>query len=64
MADLPNRPLHVAEVAQYWSVSTRTIYLWIEHKHLETITTPSGSIRVTRESALTCRLIKTKPDAR
>jgi excisionase family DNA binding protein len=58
MIKLPDKELlRVEEVANYFSVTNRTIYLWIEHGHLEAERTVMGrSIRITRESALKCRL--------
>ncbi len=53
MPDIPNKPrFTVSEVAFYWSVSPRTVYLWIEvgkvvHEH-----TPGGAIRVPRKCIL------------
>lgn len=56
MTDLPSRALlRVEEVAEYFAVTPRTIYLWIEHKHL-VAEKLSGVIRVTRESVLAFRL--------
>lgn len=58
MTDLPDRPLlRVDEVAEYWSISVRTVYLWIEHGHLEKIKTKSGATRITRASVLACRIL-------
>jgi len=57
--DLPARPtLRVSEVAVYYGVTERTVYLWIEHGHLKTVLTPAGQWRVTRESLDTCRFAK------
>lgn len=57
MTELPGRPLlRINEVAAYWSISIRTVYLWIEHGHLEKVKTKSGAVRITRESVLSCRL--------
>ncbi len=57
MIDLPDKKLfRVEEVAEFFSVTTRTIYLWIEHGHLEAERTPTKSIRITRESVQKCRL--------
>lgn len=56
MGTLPDRPLRVDEVAEYWSVTVRTVYLWIEHGKLTIAPTPSGAIRVTRESVISCPL--------
>lgn len=51
MEALPDRPtLRVSEVAAYYGVTERTVYLWIEHRKLDTIQTPGGQWRVTRES--------------
>ena len=54
-SSLPNKSLfRIDEVANYFSVSERTIWLWIEHGHLvsEKII---GITRVPRESILHCR---------
>jgi len=54
--DLPNRPtLRVSEVAWYYGVTERTVYLWIENGKLKTEKTPAGQWRVTRESLDSCR---------
>lgn len=63
MNDLPNRPLRAEEVAEYWSVTVRTVYLWIEHGHLQVVRKIKQDgerepVRITRESALACRLGK------
>lgn len=53
---LPNKELlRVEEVADYFSVTCRTIYLWIENGHLEAERTPGKSIRIIRESVQKCR---------
>jgi excisionase family DNA binding protein len=55
---LPQKSLfRIDEVAAYFSVSERTIRLWIEHGHLagEKIV---GSIRISRESIMQCRFKK------
>jgi excisionase family DNA binding protein len=53
---LPDKPtFRVSEVAVYYGVTERTVYLWIEHKHLETILTPRGQWRITKESLNKCR---------
>jgi len=44
------------EAAAYFGVTERTIRLWEAHDHLRSNKLPSGSIRITRESILTCRL--------
>jgi excisionase family DNA binding protein len=56
MTDLPQKPLlRVDEVAAYFDVTVRTIYLWIDHGLLEA-EKYKGAIRVPRESILTFRL--------
>ncbi len=56
MVDLTDkRLLRVEEVAEFFSVTRRTIYLWIEHGYLEAERTPTKSIRITRESVQKCR---------
>jgi len=47
--------LRVSEVAHYYGVDKRTVYLWVEHNHLRTVMTPGGQKRITRESFDTCR---------
>jgi excisionase family DNA binding protein len=57
MMALPEKEwLRVEEVAQYYSVSNRTIYLWLAHGHLVAERLPGRSIRITRKSVQTCRL--------
>lgn len=57
--ELPKRDLfRISEVAEYFSVSERTIRLWIEHKHFE-IERLRGTIWVPRTSILKFR-IKTR----
>ncbi len=61
MTDLPDKPtLRIGEVADYYGVTDRTVYLWIEHGHLKTILTPMGKYRVTRESLDECRFAPKK----
>ena len=56
---LPDKVLlRVDEVAQYFDVTNRTVYLWIDHGHLEIIYTPGGQIRITKESINKCRFGK------
>ena len=56
MMDLPKKKLfRVSEVAKYFDVTERTVYLWIEHNHLETELTPGGQWRVTIDSINKCR---------
>lgn len=50
--------LRISEVAQYFDVTERTVYLWIEHGHLEIEMTPGGQKRVTKDSVDRCRLGK------
>lgn len=50
--------LRVSEVAQYFDVTERTVYLWVEHGHLETESTPGGQLRVTKGSVDRCRFRK------
>ena len=59
LAGLPNRDLfRINEVADYFSVSERTIRLWIEHGHFQ-IEKLRGTIWVPRTSILKFR-IKTR----
>lgn len=59
MDHLPEKPLlRVGEVASYFDVTVRTVYLWIEHGHLITEMTPAGQMRITRESVDKCRIRK------
>jgi len=52
---LPEKDLfRVDEVADYFSVTERTIRLWIEHGHLK-YKKIVGTIRITRASILECR---------
>ncbi len=56
MTDLPQKPLlRVDEVAAYFDVTNRTIYLWIDHGLLEA-EKYKGCIRIPRESIRTFRL--------
>ena len=51
MKDLPDKTLlRVDEVAEFFSVGARTVYLWVEHQKLEEVRTPGNCIRITRES--------------
>lgn len=60
---LPNKNLfRVNEVAEYFDVTERTVYLWIDHGHLKTEQTPGGQWRVTRESLDKCRFAKKKTE--
>jgi len=54
--DLPNkRLLRVDEVANFFSVTERTIRLWITHGYLETEKI-IGTVRILRDSVLKCRI--------
>ena len=56
MTDLPQKPLlRVDEVASYFDVTARTIYLWIDHGLLEAEKL-RGVIRISRESIKNFRL--------
>lgn len=53
---LPKKSLfRIDEVANYFDVTPRCIWLWIEHGHLEKAKLP-GIARVPRESILRCKL--------
>ena len=63
MEELPNKALfRVGEVAEYFNVTDRTVYLWIQHGHLEIEMTPSRQIRITLESINKCRFRKKKEE--
>lgn len=52
---LPNKPfLRVEEVAAYFDVTKKTIYLWIDHDKLKAEKIAGSIIRITRESVLKC----------
>jgi excisionase family DNA binding protein len=56
---LPERVLlRVSEVAQYFDVTERTVYLWIAHGHLKTEEYPGSQIRISKESVDMCRFKK------
>jgi excisionase family DNA binding protein len=58
--NLPKKSLFtVYEVAEYFSVTERTIKLWIEHGHLNSEKIV-GSTRIPRESILMCRFRTSK----
>jgi excisionase family DNA binding protein len=50
MTLLPNRLLFPFEVATYFRVSMRTVYIWIKEKKINHIHTPGGQIRIPKES--------------
>jgi len=59
LMELPRKELlRIDEVADYFSVTVRTVYLWIEHGHLKTRKTPGGLPRVLRSSIKKCRIAK------
>lgn len=66
MSDLPDRPLRADEVAEYWSITVRTVYLWIEHGHLTVVKKKSTGerepLRITRESVLACKIGKKREE--
>ena len=56
MTALPEKPLlRVEEVAIYFDVSEKTIYLWVEHGKLEGQKLARNVLRITRESVLNCK---------
>ena len=57
LSGLPERDLfRVSEVASYFSVSERTIRLWIEHKLINPIEKVRGTVWVPRTSIIKFRL--------
>jgi excisionase family DNA binding protein len=55
--ELPDKELlRIDEVADFFSVTDRTIRLWLDHGHLEAERIAGKTIRITRKSVLTCRL--------
>jgi len=56
MTDLPNRALlRVEEVAEYFRISEKTVYLWCEHGKLDGRKLARNVLRITRESVLNCK---------
>ena len=54
---LPEKALfRIDEVATYFSVTERTIRLWIDHGHLKAVK-KAGVIRILRESILKCHIL-------
>lgn len=54
---LPNKDLfRIDEVATYFSVTERTVRLWIDHGHLIAVK-KAGSIRILRKSILNCHIL-------
>jgi len=56
MSSLPEHKelLRVDEVAAYFDVSERTVYLWVEHGKLEGRKLARNILRITRVSVLAC----------
>lgn len=51
MTALPDKPTYrVSEVASYYGVTERTVYIWIERGQLKTVQTPGGQSRIPREA--------------
>ena len=60
MITLPDKAnFRISETAEYFSVSESSVRLWIAHGILQAQKI-GGCIRVSRESILQCRLIKSK----
>lgn len=56
MLQLPEKELlRVEEVAEYFNVSPKTIYLWIDHGHLESEKI-IGCVRIPLQSVINFRL--------
>jgi len=54
---LPKKDLfRIDEVADYFSVTERTIRLWIDHGHLIAVK-KAGTIRILRKSILDCHIL-------
>ncbi len=57
----PDKPTYrIEEVALYYGVTNRTVYLWTEHHLLDIVLTPSGQQRITKESLDKCRFTPKK----
>ncbi len=57
---LPKKDLfRIDEVAQYFSITERTVRLWIEHGHL-TAVKKGGTIRIPRKSVLDCHILNNR----
>jgi len=55
---LPNKELlRPDEVAKYFSVTRRTVYLWCENGYLEAVKI-GGTVRIKRESVIRCQINK------
>ena len=56
MIGLPDKELfRVEEVAEYFGVTKKTIYLWIDHGHLKAEKISGSIIRISRDSLEKCR---------
>ena len=56
MGRLPDKELlRVEEVADYFSVTKKTIYLWIDHGHLQAEKIAGTVMRIKRDSVINCR---------
>ena len=54
---LPNKDLfRIDEVATYFSVTERTVRLWLDHGHL-IAAKKAGTIRILRKSILDCHIL-------
>lgn len=59
MTDLPDKPTYrVSEVAFYFGVTGRTVYVWIENGKLEIELTPMGQYRITENPSTNAVLRK------
>ena len=52
--------MRINEVATFFNVTERTVYLWIDHGHLKAIKTPGGGLRVLKESVDNCKLLNAR----
>lgn len=56
MPKLPNKELlRVDEVAFYFSISRKTVYVWIEDGKLDGVKVGGTILRITHESVLKCQ---------
>ena len=57
MWPFPDKPTYTPqEYAYRWSVTVRTVYLWIENGHIQIEKTPGGIIRIPRMEMLKNRM--------
>ena len=55
MLELPKKALlRPDEVAKWFSINIRTVYLWVEQGELEAIKI-AGTLRIKRKSVLNCK---------